>query len=344
MVTPTFSCLHPIKMSTSFAAKKAKILEQLNVPDDEYSDASPKGSVDLNIAELIAEINGLEGFVTTSSCGGRISVYLEGPPKPPKGAQESPAATAATSTGGKGGGEWLFGSHEPFEIPDALQGSGLLYERLGLPRNTAVQCPPDTAGIRFVHLKFEPMILHILTSSTENAQCALTAAMEAGFRESGISGLGNQTSRSKAPVTPMVAVRTSGMALSSIIGYMAPTGEIHPMVSEPFLLTVLKIANGRFETNEQRKERFRSMLHTRISKKDEEINTRRQRREGRQPRDVNAGSTTDAPISDGVTEPTSAGDSRSGESSANYSGRPPSRTMDFDLILSPPDFMNPDES
>ena len=60
-----------------FAAKKAKILSQLSVPDAEYSDASPKGSVDDGIRDLIDEINALDGLVTTSSCAGRVSVFVK---------------------------------------------------------------------------------------------------------------------------------------------------------------------------------------------------------------------------------------------------------------------------
>lgn len=41
-------------------------------------DLSPKGTVDVGIRELIGEINACEGLVTTSSCAGRVSVFLEG--------------------------------------------------------------------------------------------------------------------------------------------------------------------------------------------------------------------------------------------------------------------------
>lgn len=62
----------------SFARRKEAILAQLAVPDDEYTDLSPKGTVDAGIRDLIDEINGLDGLVTTSSCAGRVSVFLEG--------------------------------------------------------------------------------------------------------------------------------------------------------------------------------------------------------------------------------------------------------------------------
>ena len=84
--------------------------------------------------------------------------------------------------------------------------------------------------------------------------------MAAGFRESGISGVVDSKSR---PTLPMVAVRSSGLALDSIIGFQYPassttgTQEIQPMVSEAYLQTLLQVANERFELNEQRKSRFR---------------------------------------------------------------------------------------
>lgn len=62
----------------SFARRKEAILAQLAVPDEEYTDLSPKGTVDAGIRDLIDEINGLDGLVTTSSCAGRVSVFLEG--------------------------------------------------------------------------------------------------------------------------------------------------------------------------------------------------------------------------------------------------------------------------
>lgn len=62
----------------SFTRRKQAILEQLSVPDEDYTDLSPKGTIDAGIRDLIDEINGLDGLVTTSSCGGRVSVFLEG--------------------------------------------------------------------------------------------------------------------------------------------------------------------------------------------------------------------------------------------------------------------------
>ena len=80
--------------------------------------------------------------------------------------------------------------------------------------------------------------------------------MAAGFRESGISGLYESKGRSS---NPMVAVRSSGLALDSIVGFQSSskTHQIFPMVSEVYLRTLIQVANDRFEINTQRMKRFR---------------------------------------------------------------------------------------
>lgn len=75
-LVPSSAATAPIP--PSFTRRKEAILAQLAVPDDEYTDLSPKGTVDAGIRDLIDEINGLDGLVTTSSCAGRVSVFLEG--------------------------------------------------------------------------------------------------------------------------------------------------------------------------------------------------------------------------------------------------------------------------
>ncbi|BAE62744.1 unnamed protein product [Aspergillus oryzae RIB40] len=88
-----------------FESRKRKILAGLSVPDAEYTDLSPKGSVDEGIRDLIHEINTHPGLVTTSSCAGRISVFLEGRKKQPKPHDEQGRQFVAS--GGKGAGKWL---------------------------------------------------------------------------------------------------------------------------------------------------------------------------------------------------------------------------------------------
>lgn len=153
-------------LPTSFVSKKARILEQLSIPISEYGDLSPKGSIDVGIRELIDEINAIEGCVTTSSCAGRISVFLEGRKNPGEDVKEEDGEaerveTTVAGVGGKGGGgRWLFVSHDPVEVA-GCGGKGSWAEKMGMQRLDDSQ---DLAVLlrdgerRLVHFKFEPMV------------------------------------------------------------------------------------------------------------------------------------------------------------------------------------------
>lgn len=136
--------------SQAFAEKKTKILDRLAVPEAEYTDLSPKGTVDKGIRHLIDEINSTDGFVTTSSCAGRVSVFLEGRKAATfsdadADADEQPPAQVA-GVGGKGaGGTWLYVSHDPVQGQDWLQ---TLELEDGEAQRTG----------RLIHFKFEPMV------------------------------------------------------------------------------------------------------------------------------------------------------------------------------------------
>ena len=100
-------------------------------------------------------------------------------------------------------------------------------------------------------------ILHILTASTPHAQRVLSAALSAGFRESGAVGLSTTKSGES---TPMLAIRSTGYSFDSIVGYQDESGHNIPMVDERYLQTLVKIANDRFKINSDRIARFRQAL------------------------------------------------------------------------------------
>lgn len=133
----------------SFESRKEAILKQLEAPEEEYSDLSPKGSIDVAIQDLINEINAIPGLVTTSSCSGRVAVYLEG--------QKSPESSGIS---GKGGGKWLFVAHEPLNINESAP---LVYSLFR--QDVEVNCG-GMMGTRLVHFKFEPMVRLYELSST----------------------------------------------------------------------------------------------------------------------------------------------------------------------------------
>ncbi|KAG6109923.1 hypothetical protein E4U13_005620 [Claviceps humidiphila] len=256
------------KPPPGFEAKKARILHDLAVPAAEYTDASPKGTIDTGIRDLIDEINTAEGFVTTSSCAGRVSVFLEGrkvalaadghgEAAEAHAGASSGSASQVAGVGGKGaGGTWLFVSHDVVEGQDWVDG-------LALMRGNAEETETETEeGRRLIHFKFEPMILHILTASPSHAQVLLQAALQAGFRESGAVNIAPQADSS---TTPMVAVRSMGLSFESLIGFESSrSGSRHALVTASHLRLLMGIARERFAENSKRIERFRGAFASRV--------------------------------------------------------------------------------
>ena len=112
-----------------------------------------------------------------------------------------------------------------------------------------------------------------MTASLHHAQTILAAAINAGFRESGIQSLKNLDD---AEAFPMVAIRTAGVALESLVGILpdriqdqkdgTETEEhIVRIVSEEYLELLVNIANERFKTNAERMKRFEQDLFKRES-------------------------------------------------------------------------------
>ena len=158
-------------------ARKEKILQALSVPDEEYADLSPKGSVDEGIKDLINEINSIDGLVTTSSCAGRISVFLEGSKDEPEGAH--PGGTDDHSyhravPGGKGmGGRWLFISHDPVSPPPSSnEEADPIMDLFGLSTSQRLLHISHPPKMRLIRFQFEPMVISsdlmlFLMSNTE---------------------------------------------------------------------------------------------------------------------------------------------------------------------------------
>ena len=101
-----------------------------------------------------------------------------------------------------------------------------------------------------------------MSASLHHAQPILAAAINAGFRESGVQSLKNLDD---ANAFPMIAIRSSGLALESIMGACSSNvsdedGKVESLVSEDYLLMLLKLANERFKINSERMQRFESDL------------------------------------------------------------------------------------
>ena len=119
-------------------------------------------------------------------------------------------------------------------------------------------------------------ILHVLTASLSHAKPLLAAAINAGFRESGVQSLKNLDD---PRACPMVAVRTAGLGVEAVIGATLPEGgdgegtsdgeitaqQMQHLVSRDYRLLLLRLANQRFAANEERIQRFRRCLREAMS-------------------------------------------------------------------------------
>ncbi len=101
-----------------------------------------------------------------------------------------------------------------------------------------------------------------MAASLHHAQTVLSAAINSGFRESGIQSLKNLDDPNSFP---MIAIRSSGLALESVVGAQIDEDddiedEVYSIVSEDHLKLLIKLANGRFKTNTERMKRFEDDL------------------------------------------------------------------------------------
>lgn len=182
-----------------FHSRKKAILIALN---SDTPDKSPKGYVDEPLLPLIVLINTHADYVTTSSCSGRICTYLEGldegttenceegdnnisntevEEEEPKGFDENTSLAAVEASKRAKGGQWLYVSHDPVELPvDQEEGSNnrwIIDTLFGPEAHRVVTMEEQehaqqikTLGMarsQLVYFKFEPMVRNILAIASQ---------------------------------------------------------------------------------------------------------------------------------------------------------------------------------
>ena len=164
--------MNELKLDNQFESRKLKVLSALQLdPNTDNPDKSPKGFIDEPIIELISCINGTDKYYTTSSCSGRISLFL----------QENKIKQK--------GGEWLMISHN-YINHHSIENAINSYKNKILQQNNT----PNVSISNFmeISLKFEPFILHIECKDIDSAKQLLTVSRQTGLRESGINAISNR--------------------------------------------------------------------------------------------------------------------------------------------------------
>lgn len=253
---------------SDFDQKKQHILKEIGLNSEENPDASPKGTIDDLCIPLITLINSHRDMVTTSSCSGRLSVFLEGSKQ-----LKQDAGAASTSAedrgqvkiGAKGdGGHWLFVSHEKENIIDWWK-----REDVSFKYDTCINEKDYGTNTRYVLFKYEPLILHVKCRDFKSASALYSTAMGCGFRESGIGANNN------------VAIRIS-IRLDVPIGFWNQDGEIVSVVDESYIKMITKLTYDRFLENERKMELLRTRIDEEIMKvkeKEPKIETKEERKQ-----------------------------------------------------------------
>jgi tRNA wybutosine-synthesizing protein 3 len=117
-----------------------------------------ESGVDVGIRRLVDEINKIDTLATTSSCAGRVVVYLEGrsSSSPGSNLDDDMGISGLAIAAAGDGSQPLFVSHDP--LP--LSGKRPVAPMLGLSDHTNLNVPSSIEGVRWVRCKFESMVGH----------------------------------------------------------------------------------------------------------------------------------------------------------------------------------------
>lgn len=204
-------------MLDAFEQKKISILKEIEGTNEDNKDLSPKGTIDEQCLDIIKLINSHKDMVTTSSCSGRVSVFIEG-----KKHRDS-------QIGSKGNeGHWMFVTHDPNQLKDWHK---------SLEYDTDENRIETGDTVRYILYKFEPLILHIKCRNSEIAGELFKIGMSSGFRESGI-GINN-----------VVAIRIS-IKLDIPIGFFDEINQ-RPIfnINEAYIKFITTLSFDRFQEN-----------------------------------------------------------------------------------------------
>lgn len=218
-------------------------------------DLSRKGNIDSQILSLVAFINKQAAFFTTSSCSGRILVFIQT-------VEESGKIQKRNC-------EWLVTTHDRITDVDSFvdeavekvarfrdQLKGKVSEaclrggetKIPIPttNNSNQQHQPITTSVKktgVAFLKFEPMVLHVQCADLESARRLHLAAVESGFKNSGLS-VGK-----KKIISAVRSCHSLDVPISDETGNL--------IVTRDYLKFVTQLADGKLETNFQSIERLR---------------------------------------------------------------------------------------
>ncbi|RNF27537.1 tRNA wybutosine-synthesizing protein 3 [Trypanosoma conorhini] len=256
---PGMSLAQPERVpNVLFMERREKILADLR---ENRNDKSHAGRVDPLVAPLVHLINDkFRCYVTSSSCSGRVSLFHRG--------QVSAAVEGQRAERKRG----AFGQGALFQTHDAFSDVERAVEQLLVPalegfsvwRTKQHEDDPLIYETELLQLKFEPMIVHVLCETMDDAARLLQCATESGQMESGVLSCSRGTSDARkitccitSPLCVDIPLFAQGRWLLGHARFSSPEWK--------FLLTNTLIhINTLFSANEARRSRFAGEVQRRL--------------------------------------------------------------------------------
>lgn len=170
----------------SFSSLRARNLSTLYSKNNDDTDKSPKGSIDVKIEPLCNLINTHVEYVTTSSCSGRVALFDPGVvAEGNDDDDDDETKTKSTALSGKGRGRWRFVSHDTLDdlgtqLVHALEEAIQELQEVNARHTGGTRCHS-----KMLTLKYEPPLLHIAAASLSAGQ-QLLKVFKSTCRESGL--------------------------------------------------------------------------------------------------------------------------------------------------------------
>ncbi|ORC87466.1 uncharacterized protein TM35_000222650 [Trypanosoma theileri] len=247
--------------STLFLERREKILSDLR---ENKNDKSLAGRVDPQIAPLVMFINeNFTSYVTSSSCSGRASLFHKGLTSDPL-----PTERVERKRGSFGQGT-LFQSHDRFHDMESVVVEHLTptLENFAAWRKQQEEYKnndPVVYKTELLQLKFEPMIIHILCETMEDASKLLQCATESGQMESGVLSFSRWTNEQRKITCCITSSLRLDIPLFAEGQWLLGHANFNSPEWRALLMNSVRHMNMLFDENEERRSRFTSELKTRL--------------------------------------------------------------------------------
>ncbi|GET91714.1 methyltransferase TYW3, putative [Leishmania tarentolae] len=267
-----------VEESQYFASMRAQILSDLRT---NTNDRSLAGRVDPQIAELVEYINSsFTQYVTSSSCGGRATLFhkgitSDGTGSAPYTTAEPVGSSLATDVSsaerrkrGSFGRGTLYQSHDPLPTDTCITVRESIVPALEefWAWRQAQTSDARLQTTEMLQLKFEPMILHVLCADFQAAAELLKCGSESGQMNSGIVSCSRGTTAHRKITCCITSPLCVDVPLFSHDTWCISPANFRSNVWTTFLTATLSHINALFAENATRRKRFEVELHARVGK------------------------------------------------------------------------------